>query len=302
MHFHSYCWLLDGTCVDCAKSGHLTKNYFKCELYVASTASDGKKLKRKLPKSHLYKYSFLFFMFVVGSSKSGKRKQTQETKNDKKKAKLGESSSSNQSDDLICVKCKQPGHVNGRSALCAERGERKSDVLKHNLGNDYRAFSRRTSFNKAVNDEYKNILNEKNVNACSTVRNLVFKTKLFVNYYIIKKHNDADDANPRKCIPAPKCVFTQNFWYTVIQMVNGQAPTSKKELPDEFAELLNEFKTDNPTFAHSVSLTPGVSQCITEVSTEIATSYNNAIVENFEKRLLYFLTFKLQTMFVVSWD
>ncbi|KAI8643372.1 hypothetical protein BD408DRAFT_464611 [Parasitella parasitica] len=73
---------------------------------------------------------FSFLMFVVGSSTSRKRKQTQETKNDKKKAKLGERSSSNQSDDVICVKCKQPGHVNGRSALCTERAERKSDVLK----------------------------------------------------------------------------------------------------------------------------------------------------------------------------
>lgn len=235
-------------------------------------------------------------MFVVGSSKSRKRKQTQETKNDKKKAKLGESSSSNQSDDVICVKCKQPGNANGRSALCAERAERKSDVLKHNLGTNYQAFSRRISFNKAVNDEYKNNLNEKVVNACSTVRNLVFKAKLFVNYYILKKHNDAAP----NCIPAPKCIFSQNFWYTVIQMVNGQAPTSKKELPDGFTELLNSFKTDNPTFAHTVTLIPGVSQCITEASIEITTSYNNAIVENFEKRLLYFLTFKLQTMFVVS--
>ncbi|KAI8642872.1 hypothetical protein BD408DRAFT_165593 [Parasitella parasitica] len=214
-------------------------------------------------------------MFVVGSSTRRKRKQTQETKNDKKKAKLGESSSSNQSDDVVCARCKQPGHVNGRSALCTERAERRSDVLKDNLGTNYRAFSRRISFNKAVHDDYKSKLNEKVVNACSTVRNLVFKAKLLVNYYILKRHNDAAP----ECIAAPKCIFTQNFWYTVIQMVNGQAPTSKKELPDEFMELLNSFKTDNPTFAHTVTRIPGASQCISEACIEITTSYNNAIVE-----------------------
>ncbi|KAI8643373.1 hypothetical protein BD408DRAFT_464615 [Parasitella parasitica] len=67
-------------------------------------------------------------------------------------------------------------------------------------------------------------------------------------------------------------------------------------------ELLNSFKTGNPTFAHTVTRIPGASQCISEACIEIATSYNNAIVENFEKRLMYFLTFKLQTMFVVSSD
>lgn len=88
--------------------------------------------------------------------------------------------------------------------------------------------------------------------------------------------------------------------YTAIQLVNGKDPSNKKNLPAGFMELFNDFKMQYQSFAHTKILLPVVIQCITEACMEIPTSYANAIVEIFEKRLIYFLVYKLQILFVVS--
>ncbi|KAI8981600.1 hypothetical protein BDF20DRAFT_999733, partial [Mycotypha africana] len=115
-----------------------------------------------------------------------------------------------------------------------------------------------------------------------------FKTKLFVNYYVLE---NATLAEP-KCI---KCIFTQNFWYSMIQLVNGQRPTNSRLISEQLLSSFDSFKTSYPS---AVKLFPGLSQAITEACTEIATSYTSSIVENFEEKLLYFFIYKKRTAFV----
>ncbi|KAI9487463.1 MAG: hypothetical protein EXX96DRAFT_473689, partial [Benjaminiella poitrasii] len=62
-------------------------------------------------------------------------------------------------------------------------------------------------------------------------------------------------------------IFHQQFWYTVCQLTR---------------------------------LVSGASQCLAETCTELSTSYTNAIVEHFEKKLIYYLKYRLQNMFVVN--
>lgn len=71
-------------------------------------------------------------MFVVGSSSSKKRKQSYETKQEKKKAKMKETDNNLNLGDTICGKCKLSGHANANSPLCPEHIARKSEVLKYN--------------------------------------------------------------------------------------------------------------------------------------------------------------------------
>ncbi|KAI8967153.1 hypothetical protein BDF20DRAFT_928839, partial [Mycotypha africana] len=150
---------------------------------------------------------------------------------------------------------------------------------------------RRLPLDNCVFGDYRNTFKSKVVEACSVIRNLVLRAKLFVNYYVSK---NATLAEP-KCI---KCIFTQNFWYSMIQLVNGQRPKNSRLISQQLLSSFDSFKTTYPKIVFPVKLFPGLSQAITEACTEIATSYTNSIVENFEEKLLYFLIYKIQTAFV----
>ncbi|CEG76709.1 hypothetical protein RMATCC62417_11569 [Rhizopus microsporus] len=87
-----------------------------------------------------------------------------------------------------------------------------------------------------------------------------------------------------------KKAFTQNFWYSISQLVLGKIPTNKKSLPDDifsswgsFSSRYKEivYKMDNPV--------AGYSQCLTAACVEVATCYNNMIVECFQSRPMSYL-------------
>ncbi|KAI9032495.1 hypothetical protein CLU79DRAFT_784185 [Phycomyces nitens] len=217
----------DAICVDCSKSGHYTKAYFKCKLYVADTANT---VALKM------------------------RKQTYEDRAQKRQAKRQKDQV--EGDVAICSKCKQRGHRSARSSFCQQGILSKAQVIRANLGDNYKAYARKLGFDNCVSDTYHTKLKSSVIKACSTVRYLVFRAKLFVNYYVLENHT---------LIGAPKVIFSQNFWYSIIQM-----------------------------------LLPGISQCVAEACTELATLYINNSVENFENHLLYFLRYKLQDLFMVS--
>lgn len=227
-------------------------------------------------------------MFIVGSSSGKKRNQSFDVKKQKKRARIEENLNANQN-HAVCTKCKQPGHSSANSPLCPDHIPRKTAVFKENLGDNYQAFTRRIPLDNCVFDEYRDTFKERIIEACSDVRYLVFKAKTFVNHYILEN----------SAFVAPKNLFKQNFWYTVTKLVNEKTIKDTSTLPDGLMEAYSRFKANHPSFVRSKTLLPGVSQCITEACTEIATSYLNNIVENFEQRLLYYLKFKLQIMFVV---
>ncbi|KAI9023882.1 hypothetical protein CLU79DRAFT_791472 [Phycomyces nitens] len=167
---------------------------------------------------------------------SGKRKQSYDVKAEKRNVKRQKVSN----EATVCKKCKQQGHSSARSPLCGHHILSKEQVLHNNLGDN------------CVVNTYKASLKSSIVTACTHLRHLIFRAQIFVNHCIIKALD----------LTVPKGVFKQQFWYTIIQMVNGRKPTS-------------------------------ISQCITEACKDLATSYTNTIVEGFEQKLLYFLNYKL---------
>ncbi|KAL4207472.1 hypothetical protein AB4K20DRAFT_1870160 [Rhizopus microsporus] len=63
----------------------------------------------------------------------------------------------------------------------------------------------------------------------------------FVNYCILENSTAV----------ASKCLFTQNFWYSVIQLINGKEPTNSTKFPNR---LLSSFHKIN--IKHSSILRP----------------------------------------------
>ncbi|GAA5809410.1 hypothetical protein MFLAVUS_002818 [Mucor flavus] len=253
----------DAICIDCSKSGHYTKAYFKCKFYVADTAN------------------------TVGSSSGKKRKQNYEDIAQKQQAKRQKDQV--EGDVAICSKCKQRGHRSARSLLRPQGILSKAQAIRANLGDNYKAYTRKLGFDNCVSDTYHTKLQSSVIKACSTVRHLVFRAKLFVNYYVLENH---------ALIGAPKVIFSQNFWYSIIQMVNGKRPTNSVSLPQQLLSSFDQLKRQHRSILYTEKLLPGISQCVTEACTELATSYTNNIVENFENHLLYFLRYKLQDLFM----
>ncbi|GAA5812184.1 hypothetical protein MFLAVUS_005634 [Mucor flavus] len=225
--------------------------------------------------------------FEVGSSSGKKRKQTYEDIAQKRQAKRQKDQV--EGDVAICSKCKQRGHKSARSPLCPQGILSKAQVIRANLGDNYKAYTRKLGFDNCVSDTYHTKLQSSVIKACSTVRHLVFRAKLFVDYYVLENH---------ALIGAPKVIFSQNFWYSIIQMVNGKRPTNSVSLPQQLLSSFDQFKRQHRSILYAEKLLPGISQCVTEACTELATSYTNNIDENFENHLLYFLRYKLQDLFM----
>ncbi|KAI7903269.1 uncharacterized protein BX663DRAFT_433818, partial [Cokeromyces recurvatus] len=140
-----------------------------------------------------------------------------------------------------------------------------------------------------IKEEYKGVLKEKKIiTCCNSIRQLIYRAKLFVNYYILQNLNE----------PAPRFIFKQQVWYTICQLVNNKRPTSSTVVSPNLLQQWDNFKRENPKACHAVALISGASQCLAEACTEVATSYQNAIVETFENRLIYYLRYKIQIMFV----
>lgn len=70
-------------------------------------------------------------------------------------------------------------------------------------------------------------------------------------------------------------------------------------LPSDMLSVWDSFKVQHRTIVDT-KIRPGTSQCLTEASKELATWYQNHIVENFEERVIKYLLYKLRTTFVVS--
>lgn len=160
------------------------------------------------------------------------------------------------------------------------------------LGPNYKTYTRKLPFDQCVQRAYQAILKPKIVSACEYVRNIVIRSQLFVNSYIISL------ASLDK--PVPHIIYEQNFWYSVIQLVRNQRVTNGNSLQHGLLEYWNSFKRSYPTIIYGAKLPNGVSQCISEASQQLQTIYNNHVVELFESRVCKYIFYKTQNMFIVS--
>ncbi|KAI9260906.1 hypothetical protein EDC94DRAFT_673704, partial [Helicostylum pulchrum] len=121
---------------------------------------------------------------------------------------------------------------------------------------------------------------------------IVSRAQLLVNYYIAHRSNQQENND------LPHCIFRQQLRYSICQMVNGKRVTQSSNLPSDMLSVWNSSKAQHRTTMYNAVLKPRSLQCLTEACTELATSCHNHIVENFEIRVIKFLTYKLQITFV----
>jgi hypothetical protein len=93
---------------------------------------------------------------------------------------------------------------------------------------------------------------------------------------------------------------SQNFWSSVCHLVTGnEKKVQGKHVPDDMVWYFKGFKKIYPSIIYRTSLIKGLPDALAEGCKELGTIYTDMIVENFERRLLSFLFYILQTRFVV---
>lgn len=238
-----------------------------------------------------WSFLFLTLIIIVGTSNK-KRKQSESIKNDKKIAKKSKISSSTSTDEDICTRCHKSGHKTARSPKCQYHNASKQEVFKENLGQGFRAFTRKIPLDKCINEQYRNSFKSATISASRDIREIIYRAKLFVNYYVSFRSEQGNDI--------PHCIFKQQFWYSVCQLINAKRITTSTNMPADILSVWGPFKTDHGDIVFKKKLQAGASQCLAEACTELATSYQNCIVETFEDRLLRYFYYRLQNIFVVS--
>ncbi|KAI8982220.1 hypothetical protein BDF20DRAFT_817930, partial [Mycotypha africana] len=146
---------------------------------------------------------------------------------------------------------------------------------------------RKIPLDRAVLPQFREKFKEKVISYCKDIRAIVFRCQLFANAYLVHNKNDI-----------PSKVFTQQFWYSIAQLITGKKVNHKKALNDSIKTYFDDFKQKHPTIVISHGFTKGYSHYLKEAAKEISVSYTNSIIELFEKRMLKYLTYKLQNMFV----
>ncbi|ORE08371.1 hypothetical protein BCV72DRAFT_323955, partial [Rhizopus microsporus var. microsporus] len=217
---------IDMICKDCQENGHANKSYYKCKFYKEASADD------------------------VGTSTGKKRNQSSGVKQEKQKAKRQKTAACSSS--IVCSSCKQTGHKSARSPDCPNHMLSKNEVFSRNLGQQFKALTRKLPFDQCAHSSYQSALKSRIISACEDTRQVVFRAQLLINQYTLnlKVHSNH--------------IFKQNFWYPICQLVMDKR------------------------------LASGTSQCLSEACVQLATTYTNCIVENFEARLLKYLSYLIQ--------
>jgi len=221
-------------------------------------------------------------------------------KQEKKEAKQQKTNNTN----VVCSNCKEVGHSSSRSPLCKNHLSSKLEVFNNNLGKAHQSFTRKIPFrscirnnesiiattSSSVNPQSAATIKSRIISACEDVRQLIFRAQIFVNYYILMHKDDI----------IPDCIFKQNFWYSICQLVSNRKATNGTALPSDMIPAWDTFRIKYPAIIYKINLASGNSQCLSEACTVVATSYLNNIVELFEAKVLRYIRYILQNAFMVS--
>jgi hypothetical protein len=167
-------------------------------------------------------------------------------------------------------------------------------MLNEKLGTNRETFTRKSSFEVSIRPEYRQALLEKIYLLSYYSRAIIVKTQLFVNFYVI--HHEG---------PIPAYCFTQNFFYSVMQLIQGRTMTSNTDkCPNDLIQTWHYYKdylyeileVDGQEIANNNLRTSDV---LTEACVTLSTVYQNHIVENFNGRIYEVFKYKIQTAFPV---
>ncbi|KAL1935441.1 hypothetical protein VTP01DRAFT_4581 [Rhizomucor pusillus] len=117
------------------------------------------------------------------------------------------------------------------------------------------------------------------------MRNVVIRVMLFVDIYIVQHAHSS----------IPTYVFSQQFFYSMAQLVLGQEITNDNpNLPDELLDSWNSVKTQYPALIYPVNNFKYYAQTLASACNVIKDAYTNIIVEYFQSRVEKCIIFKLQ--------
>ncbi|ORE03001.1 hypothetical protein BCV72DRAFT_182758, partial [Rhizopus microsporus var. microsporus] len=104
---------------------------------------------------------------------------------------------------------------------------------------------------------------------------------LFVNAYIVNNKDSTDLV----------VITQQSFWYAITQLIMGQKITNKAYISNNVALGFEDFKAEHPSIVFSLKDNPikGYSDALFAAYVVLATAYLNHIVENSQRRVLYYL-------------
>jgi hypothetical protein len=192
-----------------------------------------------------------------------------------------------------CPKCGSTTHRSTRSSECPFYSKSTKDIIADNLGSEVEYYTRKCSFDVVVKIQYREQLHE-NVNLLSEyLRAVVIRTQMLVNAFFLS----TDGVIPSIC-------FTQNFFYSTMQIVLGHNVTStNQKIPiAELQSIWSTLKERHPSLAiipqTSINRTSDV---LTEACVNLATAYSNNIVENFCNRMIQYLQYKILADFPVKY-
>lgn len=203
----------------------------------------------------------MIFLLLVETSSGAKRKQSSNLKQAKRQAKRQKEGTNS---TVICKSCQQNGHSTSRSRLCPNHNLAKNEVLTRNLGFPYIAFTRKLPLDSIVKSDYKEILKNKIIVSSREIR-IVSRAMLVTNNYCLLKSHDS----------IPHAIFTQQYWYSVCQLVNGKKITNSANTPSDLISYWDTFKNTNPNAVYQQKLIKGVSQHHIEAYKELKTCYNS---------------------------
>ena len=202
------------------------------------------------------------------------------------------SSSSSSSAPIICGSCKEPGHLNAKSKECLNYKATLSEMLQKNFGGSMEQFTRKLYLESVLRPSHKALFTDKVIKLSEFIRNVTFRAQIFVSSYIIL-NQDSDSLS---------AITQQNFWYSVSQLIMGQEVTNKKFLSNEIVFSFVAFRQTHPSILFTLKdhKITGYSDSLSAACVTLATTHLNHIVENFERRIVYFIQIKLKDVYKVK--
>jgi hypothetical protein len=187
--------------------------------------------------------------------------------------------------------CGSLTHSSSRSKYCPSHSESTKLLLQGRLGPKYEYYTRKCLFDNVVRPQYRDILREKVDLLSSHLRSVIVRSQILANSYFISTAH-----------PIPAICFTQNFYYTLMQIVlEQQITTTNTRMPlEEINRIWADLKESHPSLSTPPITTLRRSKdVLTEACVTLATSYVNNITDNFEGRVKHFVKFKMAQKFPV---
>jgi hypothetical protein len=184
-----------------------------------------------------------------------------------------------------CPHCGSMDHSSSRSVDCPRHSSSSRKLLQNTLGNNFLTYTRKCSFDSGVRAQYRERLREKVVLLCKYTRSVIIRIQILANYYIISKEG-----------VIPQICFTQNYFYSLGQIVQGKNVTSTNDkLPFEELKIVwQKLKDLYPSLSLPVTTSISrTSDCITGACKELETCYSSNIVTNFANRVEAYLRFMI---------